>query len=76
MSNRTCGPPARCVECSCIRPIQGRGLCRRCYQRQWSRTRRHVPKTKPPEYAEKGGRTVYAQAIVRVPNMPRGWGCL
>jgi hypothetical protein len=68
----TCGHEAE--------PHWGGGKCKRCYQRDWwrahgyrgPRKRGTVKKPRP----ENQGRTFYPQAIVTVPNMPKGWGAL
>ena len=69
------GRPAVCVECSETKPIRGNGMCPKCYQRVWNRTRRHVPKVpREQRVRSEGQHRLYPQALVR--GLPKGWGSI
>jgi hypothetical protein len=66
---------ARAPDCHPTALHWGGGKCKRCYQRAWLAAKATAPKPKfkaPPQPR----RTLWPQAIVTVPNMPKGWGSL
>jgi hypothetical protein len=59
------------AECHPDRPHWGKGQCKRCLQRAWFLEHGRKPKAALPPR-----RTLWPQAIVTVPNMPKGWGSI
>jgi hypothetical protein len=67
---------ARTPDCHPDRLHWGGGKCKLCYQKAWWHSdARKNPTTRVPR-KQNPGRTLWPQEIVKVPNMPKGWGYL
>jgi hypothetical protein len=60
--------PRRQARCHPDQKAHGRGMCKRCYQREWFRKYGYTPKPKKPPRVN-----IWPQDVVRVPV--KGWGC-